>query len=409
MIYVCLFSLGFACSRRDFGSKAKEETPRPEAYIIEEDPDAMAMLADFWVLDPGERLDLAQKILDDQRTRLGLPYPIKVNAETLSDGVGAHYLHGEKQITVQAPFLNQLPLEKFLHELTHECAHSEQHNLLSIHDYLGADAENIVFRSNDTFALLDRYEYELLNYTSGTVDESAYARQALEQVAEIWADQETRLYLELLEGVRTVRLDPVWPVTLEKKDDRRMDALKSYLTSLDKNLYPYFALKDLTDDGFPEAILISGSTHLNGLRFVFCSGSGETVTSPEIGSFGELQYSPEKKVILAKYGNHGAYWNYPFLYSEGTLSLLSDAFYEDRSGEVPEFYLDTLNGEKLSINYSALFDRPVETAVRVSSEDFQNAFENVFGHDLITLPDSHVYVMNEKEIDLALETIHEMK
>ena len=406
-IGVSFFALGWAHSQEAFASNKKEEITAP-CYNIEEDKDAIDMLRSYKTLSAQDRIILGSKIADDQATRLGLSYKLNVKAsDDLPDGVGALYSHSLKQITLQAAFLDTLSLEEFLADITHEAAHSQQDRLIELFHELDADAENIIFTSNDSFSLVAQYTYELLNYASCTVDDSAYARQSVERVANIWAIDESRYYLDLIEGFRTIRPAPEWPVTLEPKTDQRVEAIRDYLKSINSHLYPYFSLTDLTGDDFAEVILISGSSHLNGVRFVTVNEAGEITTSPEIGSFGKVQYSPETKTFLAKYGNQGWFWSYPFVFDDGQLALLSSVFLEDRSKEEEQLYIDSLKGDRFSISYDALFDRSPDAAIEVDQETFQKAFEEVFGKDeLITLPgDTHIYMMNEKEIDQALKTV----
>lgn len=160
-----------------------------------------------------------------------------------------------------------------------------------------------------------------------------------------------------------------------KKDQDEI--LRSFIGGTGR--YNAFLWKDIDYDGKEELLLGHGVSHPDGIAIVGFTESGEAVENPMLGSFGRITVCDKK--VVAKYGNHGAYYSFIFRLKDGKLERCPVVLFENASREQVSYHMDFVD-PSLGNTYGELFDYWLsDNSIMLSEAEYRALQKTILGEE----------------------------
>ena len=164
----------------------------------------------------------------------------------------------------------------------------------------------------------------------------------------------------------------------KRNKDPREEIFRSFIGGTGR--YNAFLWKDIDHDGREELLLGHGTSHPDGITIVGFTESGEAVVNPMIGSFGGITVCD--KNVIAKYGNHGAYYSFIFrLLKDGKLERCPVVLFENASREQVSYHIDFVD-PSLGNTYDDLFNYWLsQNSIMLSEAEYRALQKTILGEE----------------------------
>ena len=201
-LFVAVLFSGFyncthpAADQSDYLYDVESKTDLPSVKL-KDNWEQLSVLLDngAWVmLSEEEQLDVLSTVLSIERTYLGLPTELHLEAATLDDdNLYGYYDHESRTVTINRGIL-AYPLN-CLDTICHEARHSYQYYVAALYQNADPQYRNLLLLYDASSFL-----YELNNYTDADEDLEGYYSQRLEQDAEEYANDSLYDYVYRILG-----------------------------------------------------------------------------------------------------------------------------------------------------------------------------------------------------------------
>lgn len=174
------------------------ETKKNEYNTIENNEETISELKEkkWKKLDANKKMDIAQTIVNIEKTYLGLSNSIIIGGDNLGKNKLAEYNYRTKKIMIDINHLQKAESADVLDSLLHECYHACQDEYVGVYDDVKKK-----YKDNYILRVAKYYKKELNDYKRGSDDDASfknYYSQIIEHDARRYAELRSNDYLPTL-------------------------------------------------------------------------------------------------------------------------------------------------------------------------------------------------------------------